>query len=162
MEAQLRPAERIDVPAIQRIAVETRMFDEGAVGFFEDLVSAFVIGEAGEDRWTVATRDGTVVGAAYVAPESFGDRVWNLLFISVDPAEQGRGTGALLIGDVERWLRERGEEVARVLIVETSSTDQYRGARAFYLRRDFTEEARIREYYGPGDDKVVFWRSLVG
>ena len=47
-----------------------------------------------------------------------------------------------------------------MLIVETSSTAQYIGARRFYQARGFIEEARIRDFYGPGDDKVVFWKAL--
>ena len=57
-------------------------------------------------------------------------------------------------------LRERGPDAAQVLIVETSSTDQYARTREFYPKRGFVEEARIRRFYGPDDDKVVFWKSL--
>ena len=57
-------------------------------------------------------------------------------------------------------LRSAGEDTARVLLVETSGTDAYERARTFYVARGFVDEARIREYYGPGDDKVVFWRRL--
>lgn len=53
-----------------------------------------------------------------------------------------------------------GGSRARVLLVETSSTEQYHRARAFYLARGFDEEARVRDFYGPGDDRVVFWKSL--
>jgi ribosomal protein S18 acetylase RimI-like enzyme len=62
---------------------------------------------------------------------------------------------------VEARLRDDGDDVARVLLVETSSTDQYERTRAFYRGRGYDEEATIREFYGPGDHKVVFWRSLV-
>ena len=54
----------------------------------------------------------------------------------------------------------KGEVEARVLLVETSSTDQYEATRAFYEARGFDREALIREFYGPGDDKVVFWKAM--
>ncbi|MEO7062079.1 MAG: hypothetical protein ABI083_20370 [Lapillicoccus sp.] len=57
-------------------------------------------------------------------------------------------------------MRSAGEQVARVLIVETSSTDDYTASRRFYAREGFDREACIREFYGPGDDKIVFWKSL--
>jgi len=47
-----------------------------------------------------------------------------------------------------------------VLIVETSSTDQYARTRAFYRQHHYDEEARIRDFYGPEDHKIVFWKSL--
>ena len=57
-------------------------------------------------------------------------------------------------------LRGLGPETAQVLLVETSSTGQFARTRELYPQRGFVEEARIRRYYGPGDDKVVFWKSL--
>ena len=43
-----------------------------------------------------------------------------------------------------------------MLLVETSSTDDYEAARRFYDRAGFDREARVREFYGPRDDKIVF------
>lgn len=104
---------------------------------------------------------GRVVGAAYCAPEPFADRVWNLYFLAVDPLRHRSRVGTTLVTDLERLLSGAGERVARVLLVETSSTDDYEAARRFYGRAGFDREARIREFYGPHDDKIVFWQSLV-
>ncbi len=87
--------------------------------------------------------------------------MWNLYFIAVDPVVQGQGIGRGLMRHVEDTLRGLGPTVARTLVVETSSTAQYAGTRAFYRRIGYDEEARIRQFYGPEDDKAVFWRSLV-
>ncbi|MEL6985054.1 MAG: GNAT family N-acetyltransferase, partial [Actinomycetota bacterium] len=100
------------------------------------------------------------VAAAYYAPEPFSDRMWNLYFIATDPDRQGSGAGTRLIEHIEQRLRAAGPDVARTLIVDTSSLDAYAESRAFYARRGFTEEARIRDFYGPGDHKVTFWKSL--
>lgn len=118
-------------------------------------------GEIEGRQWFVAADDARPLVAAYVAPEPFADRVWNLYFLAVDPARHGTGLGTRLIAHVEQLLREAGEEVARVLIVETSSTDQYAATRAFYVARGFDAEARIRDHYGPGEGKVVFWKSFL-
>ena len=48
----------------------------------------------------------------------------------------------------------------RVLIVDTSGTESFSGTRRFYNRCGYTEEARIRDFWGPGDDKIVFWKAL--
>lgn len=62
---------------------------------------------------------------------------------------------------IARWGPQGfGEEAARTLIVDTSSLDAYEQARAFYTRRGFVQEARIRDFYGPGDDKVTFWKQI--
>ena len=101
-----------------------------------------------------------MVGAAYVAPEPFADRLWNLYFLAVSPDRHGAGTGTQLIAHVEDELRRAGQDAARVLLVETSSLEPYASARGFYRARGFDEEARIREFYGPGDSKVIFWKAL--
>ncbi len=137
------------------------MFTEEEASFIGERLQASLSGELEEAHWLVLENDDGVVGAAHYAPEPFADRMWNLYFIAVAPGTQSSGAGSLLIKDVEAQLIARGEEVARTLIVETSSTDKYAQARAFYLKRGFVEEARIRAFYGPEDAKVVFWKSLV-
>jgi ribosomal protein S18 acetylase RimI-like enzyme len=46
------------------------------------------------------------------------------------------------------------------LLVETSSLAEQDGARAFYRRQGFVEEARIRDFYADREDKVVSCRRL--
>jgi ribosomal protein S18 acetylase RimI-like enzyme len=139
------------------------MFGADEVSFFDNLLTGFFDGSLEDNYWFVATNaEDEIIGASYVAPEPFGDRVWNLYFISVLPEHQVRGIGSSMIRSIEDMLRSLGQERARILIVETSSTDQYAGTRAFYRRLGFTEEARISEFYGPSDDKVTFWKSLLG
>ena len=77
--------------------------------------------------------------------------------MAVLPASQGRGNGAELVGRLEESLRARGQ---RVLIVDTSSSDEFAATRRFYKANGYTEEARIRDYWDAGDDKIVFWKSL--
>lgn len=100
---------------------------------------------------------GEVVAAAYYAPEVLADGTWNLYFIAVRGRAKGQGLGSELLGYVERELRAAG---ARVLIIETSGRDGFELTRRFYAKHGYTEEARIREFYAAGEDKVVFWRKL--
>lgn len=152
----------IDVEPIKQIAVAAKMFSVEEVGFFDEMLSGFFDGSLAEHRWLVVDDSrGRVIAAANYAPEPFADLMWNLYFIAVAPEAQGQGLGGSLIERVEQDLRDRGDDVARVLIVETSSTDQYARTRTFYRAHGYDEEARIRQFYGPEDDKVVFWKSLV-
>lgn len=102
----------------------------------------------------------TIVGAAYFGPESHSDRVWNLYFLAVSKHAQGAGIGSALVAWVEANLRTRGEDVAKLLLIETSSVESFAATRAFYAKQGYVEEARVREYYGPNDDKVIFWKLL--
>ena len=157
----MRPAEPIDVDTIKSIAGETEMFGVDDTGFVDGTVAGILDGTLHGHHFVVhEAEDGVVVGAAYYAPEPFSDRMWNLHFIAVSPLQQGRGIGGVLLDHVERELRHAGPDVAQVLIVETSSTDQYAITRQFYPKQGYVEEARIRRFYGPNDDKVVYWKLI--
>jgi len=162
MADTIRPATAADIDTIKQIAIDTNMFETDEVGFFDEMITGFIEGAMPENHWLVAEHNSEVVAGAYYAPEPFSDRMWNLYFISVAPHHQSRGTGGALLDYVEQQLRARGTDTARVLIVETSSTEQYSRTRAFYRQHHYDEEARIRQFYGPDDDKVVFWKSLDG
>jgi len=158
----VRAADAEDVGQIRALALGNGMFAPDEMGGFDDGLSGYLSGAAEGHSWLVATdAGGRVAGAAYFAPEPFGDRVWNLYFLAADPSNHRRGAGSSLVTHVEQLLRAKGEESARVLIVETSSSAAYEGARAFYAGRGFDREAVIREFYGPGEDKIVFWKLLV-
>ncbi len=48
----------------------------------------------------------------------------------------------------------------RMLLVETSGLPDFERTRAFYRKCGYEEEARIRDFYAAGDDKVVFRKVL--
>lgn len=157
----IRDARQNDVSAITTIAVETEMFDADGATFVDDVVTGILDGTLSDHHFLVTEgSNGSVVGAAYFAPEPFSDRMWNLYFIAVHPSHQGKGIGGALVDHVERHLRRAGPDTSQVLIVETSSTDQYARTREFYPKQGYVEEARIRRFYGPDDDKVVYWKRL--
>lgn len=156
----LKDATPDDTPSARQLAVDTRMFEEAESHEVEQQLLAVINGEAPGS--VITAHDGeSVVGSAYVAPEPFSDRCWNLYFLVVDPQQHSNGVGSLLVAEVEQRLRALGSDVARVLLIETSSTDQYNATRAFYRGRGYVEEAIIRDFYGPDDNKVVFWKGLL-
>jgi len=97
------------------------------------------------------------VGVAYCEPERMTNRTWNLQLIAIRPERQGQGRGATLLRYVEQTLTVGGE---RMLLVETSGLPNFERTRAFYTKCGYEEEARIRDFYAAGDDKVVFRKVL--
>ena len=160
--SRIRAATETDRAAVQAIQVETGLFAADELDDSDAMFDGAMDGSLVDHVWIVSEREvGVVVGAAYFAPEPFSDRMWNLYFIGVLPEHQDSGTGGALVHHVEQSLRDRGADTARTLIVETSSLAGFAGTRAFYQAHGFDEEARIRDYYAPGESKVVFWKSLV-
>lgn len=112
----------------------------------------------GEPFWLTDDdeRDGPV-GVAYCEPERMTDRTWNLQLIAIRPDRQGQGRGAALLRYLEQTLLARG---GRILLVETSGLPGFEGTRKFYGKSGYGEEARIRDFYAAGDDKIVFRKAL--
>ena len=113
--------------------------------------------DAVQSEFWLTYDDGSPVAIAYCAPEAMADGTWNLLLIAVHPDRQSEGIGAQIMSYIEDKLSAEG---VRVLLVETSGTDDFNRTRMFYSKLGYCEEARIREYYGVGDDKIVFHKYL--
>ena len=155
----IRPARPDDTDALLAIAAASGLFQPHEVDAVGEMLAAHFAGELGPDHVWLADDDEGPAAVAYYAPEPFADGVWNLYMLAVHPDRQGGGRGAALVRHVEEALSAQG---ARILLIETSGTDAFERQRAFYRRLGYAEEARIRDYYRAGDDKVVFWKSLSG
>ena len=102
------------------------------------------------------TQDRLVGWAAYGAtPGTVG--TWDLYWIAVDPAWQTKGVGRQLMAQCEAAIAESG---GRLIVVETSSRASYAPTRAFYQRLGYVAQARIPDYYAPGDGLTVYVKSL--
>jgi ribosomal protein S18 acetylase RimI-like enzyme len=110
-----------------------------------------------DPHW-ITDDDGKPVGVAYCASEPMTDGTWNLQLIAIRPDRQGQKRGTALLHYVEQVLTARG---ARVLLVETSGLPSFKRTRTFYRKCGYDEEARIRDFYKAGDDKIVYHKALL-
>lgn len=145
----IREATPADAEDVFAVAEASGLFGPEDLAAFAPMIREGIGGEA---LWL--TGEG---GAAMAEAEPFADRVWNLRFIAVLPEERRQGTGAALLSAAEARLRERG---ARMLLIDTSGGEGQAGARAFYLAQGYVLEARVRGYYGEGEDRVTFLKAL--
>jgi ribosomal protein S18 acetylase RimI-like enzyme len=125
-----------------RVAIE--MFDSGLAGDYSLLAI-----EAG----------GTVRAYACFGKASLTERSWYLYWICVDRAVQGTGIGQALQQSVEDSVRQMGGDR---LVLETSGRPDYARSRRFYERAGFTVHGRIPDFYKPGDDCIIYCKTLGG
>lgn len=145
----IRPLRRDDLPAADAVIAAVDLFPPELLA---GMAAPFLDGA--DELWLVVEGGG---GLAHAAPERLTDGTWNLLLLAVDPARQGRGLGRRLVAAVETALKATG---ARLLLVETSGVPEFGGQRRFYGKLGFQREARIRDYYQAGEDKVIFVKAL--
>lgn len=143
-----------DLPGLREVLEGTGLFPAEMLA---DLASGFLAGDESAGLWLSCESGGQAMGFCYAVPEALTDGTWNMLAIAVLPARQGEGCGCALVARLEAILRDQGQ---RVLIADTSGTEAFARTRAFYSANGYAEEARIRDFWAEGDDKVVFWKSL--
>ncbi|MEM7300247.1 MAG: GNAT family N-acetyltransferase [Pseudomonadota bacterium] len=139
--------------ALQKVLDETELFPS-------ELLHAMFLDTGSPDSqalWLTGELEGSPVGFCYAIPEDMADGTWNMLALAVLPKVQGQGLGSALVAAAEDHLRNENQ---RLLIVDTSGTEDFKRTRAFYTQNGYEEEARIRDFWAAGDDKVTFRKSL--
>jgi ribosomal protein S18 acetylase RimI-like enzyme len=154
----IRPTTPEDVPALIALAVATGMFPVDGTDALSNVLSDYFNHHLGEGHtWITDEAAGELCGVVYYAPDLMADRTWYVYMIAMRPDYQRQGRGTTLMQYVEAGLQTSGQ---RLLLVETSGLPNYERARAFYTRCGYEQEARIRDFYATGDDKIVFRKVL--
>lgn len=159
MSVRLRRDVRPDDPGrVRDITESTGFFFPEEVGTAVELVEERLAkGEASGYSFVFADEEDRTVGYACFGPIACTKASFDLYWIAVRSGVRGKGLGKLLLEESERLIRAAG---GRRIYVETSSRPLYEPTRAFYLARGYREEARLAEFYGPGDAKVIYVKEL--
>ena len=168
---KIRAAEVADRERIHEILVSTMRFTPAEIGWALELVDQ-ALAHLSVDRAAARERSEylayvlddpgsgpqrTVQGYVLYGPTPKAEGVFDLYWIAVDRAQQGRGIGQLLLRFVENEVRRQN---GRMLLIETSSKASYAPTIRFYQRSGYEEISRIKDFYRIEDDKVVFCRKL--
>jgi len=152
----IRPTTTDDMAALIALT-DSIGFEPNELEKLTGMLADYLDGNSNSDRFWLTDDDDGPVGVAYCASEPMTQGTWNLLLIAVRPDCQGQGRGKALMRYVEETLTARG---ARLLLVETSGLASFDRTRAFYRKCGYEEEARIRDFYKAGDDKIVYRKTL--
>ena len=147
-----------DLRALRRLVESTGVFhrQERAVAL-ELLEARLTRGPKSGYSFFFAERRGELLGYAAWGDAPLTQRTFDLYWIVVAPAAQGQGIGRTLLEQVERAVGARG---GGNLYIETSSRSAYSRTRRFYRDAGYAQVARLRDYYAPGDHKVMFCKAI--
>ena len=142
-----------DVPGLKTVLEATELFPPQML---EGMLAAYLAGDP-DHQWMVAHRNATPLGFCFAEAEALTEGTWNMRALGVHPDHQRAGAGRALVAALEGALHAKGQ---RLLIVDTASGPDLAPARAFYAAIGYAAEARIRDFWAAGEDKVTFRKVL--
>lgn len=151
-----------DAPAVRELVRETGFFsaeeDQVAIELVEETLARgresgyeFVFADPPGDA------AGKLLGYTCYGPIPATESSYDLYWIAVAPSQQGRGLGKRLLRETERLAAESG---ATQMYADTSGRSQYAPTRAFYESMGYHRAATLKDFFAPGDDKVIYARRL--
>ncbi len=105
----------------------------------------------------VAEIDKNAVGYICYGPTPLTQGTWDIYWMATSPEKQGHGIGGSLMTAAENQIMESG---GRLIMIETSSRQDYEKALRFHLRHGYEIVCRISDFYAPGDDKLILQKKL--
>jgi ribosomal protein S18 acetylase RimI-like enzyme len=152
--AVIEPADEHHRGAILSILRKSGLFKDFEIDVALEVLDVYLYQDGQQDYQVfIASVEGAVAGYVCLGLNAVTRGAFELYWIAVDPNRQRKGVGRTLMQAAEEEALARG---GRLMAVETSSREDYGPTRSFYRRLGYGEEARIRDYYAPGDDKIIF------
>ncbi|MBC7186551.1 MAG: GNAT family N-acetyltransferase [Calditrichaeota bacterium] len=153
---KLQPEDRA---AVYEILQQTDMFTMAEVNVAMELIDTYLFNKEQRDYlvYAAVAESGQVAGYVCFGPTPATEGTFDLYWIAVAPAMQNQGVGKQLLQFVEEYVKSQN---GRLIIIETSSQKKYLPTQQFYLRNNYTVEARIKDFYRPGDDRLIFAKRL--
>lgn len=149
-----------DLQAVREIIASSGFFsgseEETAVELVEERLRK---GDASGYFFLFVEEAGSVLGYTCFGPIACTLSSYDLYWIALRDAFRGKGMGK---GLLQRAEVEIGRMGGTRIYVETSSRDQYLPTRRFYEKAGYGAEAVLKDFYAPGDHKVVYVKALQG
>jgi ribosomal protein S18 acetylase RimI-like enzyme len=162
MNRAIRPLVAADRSGVFRILENAGNFTPAEVATALELIDEWLeLGEhSGYLTYVLEAReegDSEVLGYACFGPTPLTESTYDLYWIAVDKSKHRGGVGKRLLKFTEEEIARRG---GQMLLVETSSQETYGGTIQFYEKTGYELVGKIKEYYKPGDDKLIFVKKL--
>jgi ribosomal protein S18 acetylase RimI-like enzyme len=158
----IRPMVAADRSGVFRILENAGNFAPGEVAIALELIDEWLeLGEHSGYLTYVLEAQGDesaeVLGYVSFGPTPLTESTYDLYWIAVDKSKHRGGVGKRLLKFTEEEIERRG---GKMLLVETSSQETYGGTIQFYEKTGYELVGKIKEYYKPGDDKLIFMKKL--
>jgi len=152
---KIRPITKQDRQSVLEVIHSTGMFTKEEEQVASEVIDVCLTKSGQQDYVVVVIENeqGAIAGYMCYGPTPMTEGVVDLYWMAVHPGKHRQGYGKALIQWLEKDVREKQ---GRLIVIETSSRDKYATTRNFYQRLGYLENARIRDFYRPGDDLLIY------
>jgi len=160
MEIKIRKTISEDREAIKIILIDTQKFNQEEIDCALELIDIYLNNPSQKDYLiaTAINKDNEIVGYVCYGKAPLTNGAYDLYWIAVKPEYQRHGIGKILLNHIEEEIVKLS---GRLLFAETSSRAVYEKTRQFYINNSFSEEARIKDFYSKGDDKIIYRKDIL-
>ena len=150
--------QKTDVKIVREMVKASGFFYDDEVEVAVELVEERLAkGDRSGYYFLFAEHSGKVVGYACFGPIPCTKSSYDLYWIVVHNDYRNKGLGKILLQKSEDIISKRG---GTRIYAETSSRSLYDPTRAFYRKAGYREEAVIKDFYAPGDSKIIYLKEL--
>ena len=147
-----------DPDRVREIVNSTGFFRPDEIKVAVDLVKEKLAqGAESSYRFLFAERDGVVVGYTCYGEVPCTIGTYDLYWIAVHNEFRKGGIGRQLLTHTETAIAALG---GRAIYIETASCERYQPTRHFYTRNNYDTAAILKDYYNPGDDKLIYVKLI--
>lgn len=152
---KIRKTQEKDRNEIHSILINTGYFTPLEIQTAMELVDIFLSNKNRPDYhlYTAINNQNHVAGYICFGQIPLTEGTYDIYWIAVSPEYQGKGIGTSLLKKAEKKIIEMH---GYLICIETSSSSTYKSTQSFYKRRGYILESRIRDFYRPGDDRLLF------
>jgi D-alanine-D-alanine ligase len=148
-----------DGESVREILESHRLFWREEVELAVELVQErLLMGVQSGYQFLFAEQGGRVTGYSCFGPIPCTRGSYDLYWIAVHHDMMGMGLGKELLKQSEQRVAAQG---GRTIYIDTSSRREYEATRFFYERCGYRREAFLKDFYFPGDSKIIYAKSLL-
>jgi len=150
--------EKRDITRVMEIVESTKFFYDHEVEIAAELVAERLShGESTGYHFVFAEVDGVTAAYSCFGPITMSKTSFDLYWIATHNDFRGKGIGRKLLDETIKEAKNMG---CNILIAETSGLEHYTPTRAFYDSNKFVLEARLKDFYAMGDDKLFYTKKI--
>jgi GNAT superfamily N-acetyltransferase len=150
--------EKRDINRVMEIVESTKFFYDHEVEIAVELITERLSqGESTGYYFVFAEVDGITVAYSCFGPITMSKTSFDLYWIVTHNDYRGKGIGKKLLEETCKEAKNMG---CSIIIAETSGLPHYTPTRAFYENNRFVLEARLKDVYAEGDDKLFYTKTL--